>query len=70
MLEYCKKILEKVSFDQRLFEKELIKSLKNLNENHKKELMNWCNSKYGHIYPQILENCHEKYFQSSRQYAR
>lgn len=41
MLEYCKTILKKVSFDSSLFEKELKKSMKWLNEKEKKELKKW-----------------------------
>lgn len=42
MLEYCKTILSKVSFDPLLLQKELTKSLKWLNETEQQELIDWC----------------------------
>ena len=48
-LEYCKFILEKVSFDPRLFQKELTKSLKILVESEARELLAWVKSRFkGH----------------------
>jgi hypothetical protein len=41
MLEYCKLILGKVSFDTNLFDKEFIKAIKWLGETEKTELINW-----------------------------
>lgn len=46
MLEYVKVILEKVSFDKVLFEKELKKGLKLLVPKEAKELKNWCYQKF------------------------
>lgn len=54
MLEYVKTILKKVSFDRRLFEKELKKALKTLINEEIKELKEWCYRKFGHLYPNIL----------------
>ena len=41
MLEYTKSLLLKVSFDRNLFQKELKKSLKWLNQNDKAKLKYW-----------------------------
>jgi hypothetical protein len=54
MLEYAKMILKKVSFDRRLFEKELIKALKLIIPNDLKEFKNWCYDQFGHMYNVIL----------------
>lgn len=42
MLEYCKKILKKVSFDSVLFEKELRKSLSFVTKEERLKLLHWC----------------------------
>ena len=47
MLEYVKMILEKVSFDRSLFEKELMKGLRQLVPNEIKLLKEWCYIRYG-----------------------
>lgn len=47
MLEYTKTILKKVSFDLRLFKKELYKSVKYLNELELQDLENWVFQTYG-----------------------
>jgi len=54
MLEYAKLILKKVSFDRRLFEKELIKALNLIVPNDLKEFKNWCYDHFGHMYNVIL----------------
>ena len=54
MLEYIKVILEKVSFDKALFEKELRKGIKELLPNEIKDLKLWCYDKFGQIYFKIL----------------
>lgn len=54
MLEYVKTILKKVSFDSRLFEKELAKAIKMLIPKELRELKNWCYEQFGHIYNDIL----------------
>ncbi len=46
MLEYCKMIVEKVRFDSSLFEKELAKSLKWLNESEKQDFIVWCSQTF------------------------
>jgi hypothetical protein len=47
MLEYTKLILEKVSFDRRLFEKELRKAIRYLIEPEVRELERWCLERFG-----------------------
>ncbi|MBI1193693.1 MAG: hypothetical protein GC205_11045 [Bacteroidetes bacterium] len=47
MLEYTKLILEKVSFDRRLFEKELKKAIRYLIEPELRELEQWCMERFG-----------------------
>jgi len=54
MLDYVKVILEKVSFESSLFEKELKKSLKLLSIREIRELRKWCYDKFGSIYRGIL----------------
>ena len=49
-LEYAKTILKKVSFDIKLFRKELAKSYQYLMEDEIKELMNWVEKNFGQQY--------------------
>ncbi len=46
MLEYFKTVLSKVSFDKRLFEKELQKALKSLVPEEVKQLRDWCYARF------------------------
>jgi len=46
MLDYCKVILEKVSFDSQLFYKELKKAINWLCENEITELENWARHRF------------------------
>jgi hypothetical protein len=57
MLEYVKTILSKVSFDQRLFEKELKKAIKSLIPQEIVQLKEWCYMKFGHLYLTTLNYC-------------
>ena len=57
MLEYFKTILTKVSFDAKLFEKELCKALNNLIEEEVNELKKWCYAKFAHKYEPVLQRC-------------
>lgn len=50
MLEYTKKILNKVSFDVKLFKKELSKAYQNLVEEDVEELRNWVVANFGKQY--------------------
>lgn len=54
MLEYFKTILSKVSFDKRLFEKELRKAIKALVPDEILLLKEWCYEKFGRKYRPIL----------------
>ena len=54
MLEYFKTILSKVSFDSKLFEKELKKAIRSLLKEELKELKKWCYDKFGHLYQNVL----------------
>lgn len=57
MLEYFKTILSKVSFDKRLFEKELRKAIKALVSQEVALLKDWCYQNFGHQYQPILNKC-------------
>lgn len=54
MLELCKEILTKVSFDRLLFQKELNKALKWLQQDELESFRSWCLSNFGRIYPDII----------------
>lgn len=56
-LEYSKQILQKVSFDPHLFEKELKKAISNLLEAEAVELHQWCSDVFGATYQQIIMDC-------------
>jgi hypothetical protein len=56
-LEYVKVILQKVSFDAKLFEKELRKAIKTLLMEEIKELRAWCSEQFGIMYNQLIEKC-------------
>lgn len=58
MLEYVKTVLMKVSFDKRLFEKELRKALNLLLPAEIQEFKEWCYSKFANSYEPVLN----KYF--------
>ncbi|REA59254.1 hypothetical protein DSL64_18170 [Dyadobacter luteus] len=57
MLEYIKIILQKVSFDRRLFEKELKKAIRMLMPAEVKRLQLWCYEHYSSVYLPVLNNC-------------
>ena len=46
MLEYCKVIVKKVSFDLTLFEKEFVKSLTYLNKEERLSFLHWCKKEF------------------------
>ena len=54
MLEYTKEVLKKVSFDKRLFRKELGKAVKWLKKEERKALMLWCITTFGHQYSDVI----------------
>lgn len=57
MLEYVKTILKKVSFDLKLFEKELVKAIASLLEKEVKTLKRWCYRTFGKSHRPILDRC-------------
>jgi hypothetical protein len=57
MLTYIKTILQKVSFDAKLFEKELRKSLLGLIKEEIQELKRWCYEKFASTFEAILDRC-------------
>lgn len=54
MLEYSKMILQKVSFDKSLFEKELRKAWKQLVGYDRQELKQWVLKTFGSHYDQLF----------------
>lgn len=60
MFDYSKEILLKVSFDKKLFRKELIKALKWLKPDEKKMLMMWTITNFGHMYMDIITQVFKK----------
>ena len=55
MIELSKFILEKVSFDRQLFQKELEKSIKWIGKSEDlQSFKRYCMIKYGHLYPVVL----------------
>jgi len=57
MLNYVKTVLTRVSFDARLFEKELRKAIKMLVSEEIKDLRNWCYANFGQEHQAILNRC-------------
>lgn len=57
MLEYLKTILQKVSFDKTLFEKELLKAIQSLLPEEVKQLKSWCYDQFGKMYRSVLNRC-------------
>ncbi len=57
MLEYIKIILQKVSFDRRLFEKELRKAIRMLMPDEVKRLKAWCYERFSSVHLPVLNNC-------------
>lgn len=57
MLNYVKTVLTKVSFDARLFEKELRKAIKMLIAEEISDLRNWCYNRFGKEHEGILDRC-------------
>ncbi len=60
MLEYSKLILEKVSFDRFLFEKELLKCLNLLIMEEARELRVWCKNKFSKDFHTVVDTCFKK----------
>lgn len=54
MFEYSKKVLTRVSFDRKLFRKELIKTKKWLKPKESLMLKTWCLVTFGHQYKDVI----------------
>lgn len=57
MLNYVKTVLTKVSFDAKLFEKELRKAIEVLMGAEVQELKQWCYNLFGNEHQAILNRC-------------
>ncbi|MGF1533502.1 MAG: hypothetical protein ACFCUI_07350 [Bernardetiaceae bacterium] len=57
MLEYQKMILQKVSFDRSLFEKELRKTILLLSRDERKAFVQWAIEHFADRYADILRRC-------------
>jgi hypothetical protein len=57
MLDYFKSILARVSFDAKLFEKELLKAIRSLVVDEVQELKAWCYANFGSEHGPILNRC-------------
>jgi hypothetical protein len=59
MIEMNKYVLDKVSFDKVLFQKELVKAIKVLEKNDRIQLRTWCQDNFGQysgILHQVFNN--------------
>ena len=54
MMEFSKQVLQKVSFDKRLFKKELIKARHWLGQHDQLVLKAWCLATFGHVYKDVI----------------
>lgn len=54
MLEFCKEVLTKVSFDMLLFRKELEKAIRRLLGEERVQLRLWCLDNFGTRYREII----------------
>ena len=54
MLELSKTILKRMSFDKKLFQKELIKAANWVKPNQKIILKMWCLAHFGHMYKDVI----------------
>jgi hypothetical protein len=57
MLNYFKSILTRVSFDAKIFEKELAKAIKSLIAEEVQELKTWCYTTFVGQHEAILDRC-------------
>lgn len=55
MLQYCKTILQKVSFNQNLFEKELGKALSYLDPTDRFQFIEWTSRTFGDMAATIID---------------
>jgi len=54
MLELSKQILQKVSFDRKLFKKELLKSIRWIKPSERVQLKMWCLATFGVAYKDLI----------------
>jgi hypothetical protein len=54
MLELSQQVLEKVSFDPRLFRKELLKAVRWVGQRDQLLLKAWCLATFGHLYKDVI----------------
>lgn len=54
MMELSQQVLQKVSFDSRLFRKELIKARRWLGQHDQLVLKAWCLATFGHMYKDVI----------------
>ena len=54
MMEFSKQVLQKVSFDKRLFKKELIKARRCVGQHDHLVLKAWCLATFGHVYNDVI----------------
>jgi hypothetical protein len=54
MLEMCKEVLTKVSFDRFLFKKELQKAIRWIKGEELSRLRQWCLDQFGNMYHDII----------------
>jgi hypothetical protein len=54
MLEFCKEVLTKVSFDRLLFRKELQKAIRWLKNDELTQFKEWCLDNFGARYREII----------------
>jgi len=55
MLELSQQVLQKVSFDPRLFRKELVKAAKWVGDRDQLLLKAWCLATFGHMYKDVIQ---------------
>jgi hypothetical protein len=60
MLEYTKTIMQKVSFNRLLLQKELGKAMKWLNQQEREELAKWTRLNFGPSYEDLLKEDKEE----------
>lgn len=65
MLELSKQILQKVSFDRKLFKKELMKSLRWIKPQERVQLKVWCMATFGAMYSDVIQESFEANFSAS-----
>lgn len=63
MMEFSKQVLQKVSFDRRLFRKELIKARRWVGQHDQLVLKAWCLATFGHVYKDVIVEVFEKTLQ-------